>query len=172
MFVMPFEVSSEVKLTFSQFIQPTESEAEMDISGFKNSKDGKEASISNCLAIVNQICNQCPGTQQGKEKALTVSLSPGTERLLRLRASSLGSEPGPDRSISEWLWSGARRRGLLGENSIKDAIWRGVMALEAKHWQTEADRARGRRNQRSSQCFFSIWTVCEHKNVQIHSQGS
>lgn len=35
--------------------------------------------------------------------ALTVSLNPGTERLLRLRASSLSSEPGADRSISERL---------------------------------------------------------------------
>lgn len=90
-----------MKLTFSQFIQPTDPEPDMDISGFKNGKDGKEASISNFVVIVNLICDQCPGTQQGKEKPLTVSLSPGTERLLRLRASSLGSEPGPDRSISE-----------------------------------------------------------------------
>lgn len=39
----------------------------------------------------------------GAEMLLTVSLNPGTERLLRLRASSLGSELGPDRSISERL---------------------------------------------------------------------
>lgn len=46
--------------------------------------------------------------------SLTVSLIPGTERLLRLRASSLGSEPGTDRSISERLWSGTLRMDHKG----------------------------------------------------------
>lgn len=52
---------------------------------------------------------QCTGRRtEWRKRAprpLTVSLSPGTERLLRLKASSLGSEPGADRSISERLWS-------------------------------------------------------------------
>lgn len=46
-----------------------------------------------------------------KATALTASLRPGTERLLRLRPSSLWSDPGADRSISERLWSGAGREG-------------------------------------------------------------
>ena len=60
-----------------------------------------------CGPVVNVlICDQCAEIQL-KEKdgmmALTDSFRPGTERLLRPKASSLGSDPAADRSISERL---------------------------------------------------------------------
>lgn len=79
-----------------------------------------------CEEVVAEI--KCDGSLG--LTVLTVSLRPGTERLLRLYVSSLGSEPGADRSISERLWSGTSREmesaeeGKEKKSSFKDAVWR------------------------------------------------
>lgn len=62
------------------------------------------------LCAVRAACMRvCDSAVVEAEMLLTAPLNPGTERLLRLRASSLCSEPGPDTSTSERLGSGADR---------------------------------------------------------------
>lgn len=53
-----------------------------------------------CVCVPVRVCGSAVGEE---EMVFTVSLNPGTERLLRLRVSSLCSEPGPSRSTSERL---------------------------------------------------------------------
>lgn len=125
---------------------------------------------SNSLTVIvlcKEFCHrsQICGAKGDGLMALTVSLSPGTERLLRLRASSLGSEPGADRSISERLWSGAREREMGrrgGGGVVSKMLFEGRDRLEGKHRGKEADNAKHCRNKSSSPCYPSdnVWTFC------------